>query len=127
MRTETKITAVCVGSLLLTAVVFVTTALWKGQQFGAQVQTEVSSLVDADMNHITRAAVDLVKSQDESIRGQVNHALLVADDQFRRAGGMRSEGSAICWKAVNQLTGQAVRADSAAHDGRRRLAGRECA
>ena len=107
MRTETRITAACEGSLLLTALVFVTTAIWKGQQFGAQAQKEVTSLVDADMNHITRAAFDLVKSQDESIRGQVNHALLVADDQFCSAGGVEIGGSAVCWKAVNQLTGQA--------------------
>ena len=107
MKIEAKITVFCAGSLLLTAVVFVVTAIWQGQQFGTQVQAEVSNLVDADMNHITRGAFSLVKSQDEALRSRVDRALIVADDQFRITGSVRMGGSPVAWNAVNQLTKKA--------------------
>ena len=106
MKIEAKITIFCAGSLLLTAVVFVATAIWQGQRFGNQAQVEVSNLVDADMNHITSAAFVLVKSQDEALRSRVDRALVVAGDQFRSTGNVGVGGSAVSWNAVNQLTRQ---------------------
>ena len=107
MRIGTKITLIGVGGILLTALVFVLTAFWQGRAFGSKAQGEIGKLVDADLNHITRSAYDLVKSHDESLRQQVDHALNVACDQFQSMGGVALGGEAVSWKAVNQFTREA--------------------
>ena len=90
--------AVIVPSALLLGV-----QLWQSGDFGARAISESASLVDADIDHIASSAYNLVKAQDEALRGQVDHGAILAASELKTLGATAALDAPAANAAADQI------------------------
>jgi methyl-accepting chemotaxis protein len=106
MSIRAKLTLWGIGTIFVSALAMVAVGVWQGNVFSGKARVEAEKLIDADLDHITDSAYDLIKAQDESIQQKVNHDLNVARYVLRREGEVGLMNETTTWNAVNQFTGK---------------------
>ena len=91
-------------SVFITAFALVALAVWQSGQYHQLARSEVESLINADLDHITQGVYNLVRTENEAVQLQVNYNLNVARHLLIGAGGVSLCPETVAWKAVNQLT-----------------------
>ncbi len=104
MNIGTKLFAIGVGSVFITAAALVGVGIWQARQFTAETQHEANHLVSQELDHITNGVYDLVQAQQESVTQQVSSSLNTALFVVKQRGRLNTGGSDVTWKAVNQFT-----------------------
>lgn len=107
VRLDVKIALLAACSMLITAAALVIIAVWQSGQYNQLAQSEVSLLIDADLDHITQGVYNLVRTENEAVQAQVNYNLNVARHVLAGAGQVGLSDETINWTAVNQYTGSA--------------------
>lgn len=104
LRLSVKVALLGAGSVVATAAVLVTLAVWQSGQYQTLAQHEVDRLLEADLDHITQGVRNLVRTEDEAVQQQVDCNLNVARHILAGAGGVSLSDEATLWKAINQFT-----------------------
>lgn len=104
-----KIALLGAGSVLLTAVALVSFVVWQSHEYNSIAQREVDTLINADLDHITRSAYNLVRTEDEAVQFQVKYNLNVAQHILQGAGKIFLSSDTIEWKAANQFSGAVLK------------------
>ncbi len=103
MNIGTKLFAIGVGSVLITATALVGVGMWQARQFTSETQTEANHLVTQELDHITNGVYDLVQAQQQSVTQQVSSSLNTALFVVKQRGKLDTGGSEVTWKAINQF------------------------
>lgn len=101
-----KFSLLGIGSVLITAGVLVTMAVWESGQYNALAQKEVDELIDADLDHITQGVYNLVQTENEAVQQQINYNLNVARYILTKAGPISFSSNTIPWNVTNQFTNE---------------------
>ncbi|NLT23177.1 MAG: PAS domain S-box protein, partial [Syntrophorhabdus sp.] len=109
LKLNIKISILGAGSVLITAAALVALAVWQSGQYNELAQREVDRLLDADLDHVTQGAYNLVRTEDEAVREQLSKNLNVMRHILAGRGGVNLSPDTVAWTAVNQFTGQSVR------------------
>ncbi len=109
LKLNIKISILGAGSVLITAAALVALAVWQSGQYNDLAQREVDRLLDADLDHITQGAYNLVRTEDEAVREQLSRNLNVMRHILAARGGADLSRQRVEWTAVNQFTGRSVR------------------
>lgn len=107
LRLNTKIALLGAGSVLVTAIAMVALAMLLSGQYNMLAQREIDSLLDADLDHLAQGIYNLVRTEDEAVRSQLDHNLNVIRDELAEAG-LRLSSETVIWRASNQLTSEKV-------------------
>ena len=109
LKFSRKILVLGIGSVLFTVVALVTVIAWQSSQFTTLAESEVDSLVDADLSHIMGGVYNLVLAQDFAVQQQVNYSLSVGPYVINDVGLITLSPDTVEWTAINRLTQQAVK------------------
>jgi PAS domain S-box-containing protein len=109
LKLNIKISILGAGSVLITAAALVALAVWQSGQYNEVAQREVDRLLDADLNHVTQGAYNLVRTEDEAVREQLSKNLNVMRHILADRGGVNLSPETVGWTAVNQFTGRSIR------------------
>lgn len=93
-----------VSAVLITAFALVAASAWQDHILSGRASREADKLVSADLDHIAAGVYNLVKSQDEAIRQQVDYDILTAQYTLKTMGGLNTTNKSVTWRAVNQFT-----------------------
>ena len=104
LRMRTKVSLLGTGSVLVTAIAMVLLAIWQSGAYNALAQQEVGSLIEADLDHITRGVYNLVRTEHEAVLEQVRANLGVARQILSKSGGVSFSGQTTDWAATDQFT-----------------------
>jgi PAS domain S-box-containing protein len=104
LRLSIKVALLGGGSVLFTAIALVILAVWQSSEYNLVAQQEVDQLIDADLDHITQSAYNLVRTEDEAVQYQVNNNLNIARHIIRNKGLISLSADVTGWSAVNQFT-----------------------
>ena len=104
MQLNAKIALLGVASVLVTAGALVVLAVWQSKAYNKLAQSEIDTLIHADLDHITRGVYNLVQTEDEAVQAQVDANLKVARHLLDQKGGVRLGEERIAWQAVNQFS-----------------------
>lgn len=108
LRLHSKIAMLGAGSVLITAIAMVALAMLLSGQYNMLAQREVDALIDADLDHLAQGIYNLVRTEDEALRNQLDHDLNVIRNELAEADGVRFAPDTITWRAVNQLTREKI-------------------
>lgn len=111
MKLNVKIALLGVCSVLLTTVALVFLVMWQSAAYSRLAQTEIDSLIDADLDHIASSVYNLVQAENEAIQAQVDGNLKVARHILDQQGGIRLGEEKVSWRAINQFTQDALELD----------------
>lgn len=103
MLLREKILALSVGGIILTAASLVGVGTWQANTFGTVAEREAGRIVDADLDHLTTSAYNLVQSQDDAVQQKVNGDLNVARDLLASTGAVNFRRQ-LTWTATNQVS-----------------------
>lgn len=106
MKLNVKIALMGAGCVLVTAIALVVLAVWQSRVYNRFVQAEVDLLIDADLDHIARGALNLVQTEDEAVQAQVDADLNVVRHILTQSGGPRLGKEGVAWLAENQFSKQ---------------------
>ncbi|OPY02837.1 MAG: Blue-light-activated protein [Syntrophorhabdus sp. PtaB.Bin047] len=109
LKLNIKISILGAGSVLITAGALVALAVWQSGQYNELAQREVDRLLDADLDHITQGAYNLVRTEDEAVKEQLSKNLNVMRHILAARGGVCISREMVDWTAVNQFTGRSVK------------------
>ena len=109
MTLSNRISLVCAIAVAVTAVALALAGSWLGRTLQVQARDEAQRLVTADLTHIAEGVYNVVQTQDESIRQQVEHGLSVARNAVTQAGGASLGSERTDWTVTNQLTQETQR------------------
>ena len=109
LKLNIKISILGAGSVLITAAALVALAVWQSGQYNELAQREVDRLIDADLDHITQGAYNLVRTEDEAVREQMGKNLNVIRHVLAGNGGADLSRQTVEWTAVNQFTGERLK------------------
>jgi hypothetical protein len=98
-----KILALGAVAVLIPSTLLVVVQVWQSGDFGTRAIDESKSLVDTDLDHIASSVYNLVKAQDEALRGQVDHAATLATAELAKAGGADALTGAKASTAAAQI------------------------
>ncbi|MGD9947709.1 MAG: Cache 3/Cache 2 fusion domain-containing protein [Desulfobulbus sp.] len=104
MKLNAKVALLGASSVLITAVALVFIAVWQSEAYNQLAQTEVDTLVNADLDHIALGVYNLVQTENEAIQAQVDANLKVARHLLNHNGGIRLGEERLSWRAENQFT-----------------------
>ena len=104
LRMRTKVSLLGTGSVLVTAIALMALAVWQSGAYNALAQHEVSGLIEADLDNITRGAYNLVQTEHEAVQQQVRANLNVARHILSRSGGVAFASPTVEWTATDQFT-----------------------
>lgn len=93
----------------MTAITLVFLAVWQSGLYNSVAQTEVDSLIDANLDSIARGVYNLVQTEDEAVQQQVDMNLKVARSVLMNHGGVTFSDPPVVWDAKNQYTGESER------------------
>lgn len=99
-----KISLLGAASVLITAGALLGLVVWQSGQYNILAQSEVDTLINADLDHITQGVYNLVRTEDEAVQQQVDANLNVARHVLANAGEIGLSDETVVWTAVNQLT-----------------------
>lgn len=108
LKLNIKISILGAGSVLITAAALVMLAVWQSGQYNELAQREVDRLIDADLDHMTQGAYNLVLTEDEAVQEQVRYNLNVMRHIVVGKGGAHLSRETVNWAAVNQFTGESL-------------------
>ncbi len=103
-RLSVKVALLGAGSVLVTAVILVTLAVWQSGQYNTLAQSEVDGLINADLDHITQGVYNLVQTENDAVQHQVDYNLNVARHILANTGSITMSKETAIWTAVNQFT-----------------------
>jgi hypothetical protein len=103
MRVRTKIVVLGIGGVCAAAVSLVAIGTWQTERFSGRADHSARALVEADLDHSTKAVYNLVQAQSESVSKDVDSALAVAQDVLPEHGAVELGTQKVSWTAVNQL------------------------
>ena len=104
MKIQTRLLCMGAGGILATTLALIGIGAWQSHVFTMQAQTEVSRMVDEDLDHVARATYSMIQAQDQALRLQVDADLNVADHVLQSHGTLRPSDGKATWQAVNQFT-----------------------
>jgi len=104
MRLSAKVALMGAGSVLITAVALVLLTVWQSGQYNKLAQHEVDGLINADLDHLTQGAYNLVRTENEAVQLQVDNNLNVARHLLASSKGVRLANESTSWTATNQFT-----------------------
>jgi len=104
MKLNAKIALLGVASVLATATALVALAIWQSKAYSQLAQSEIDSLINADLDDITHSVYNLVQTEDEAVQEHVDVNLKVARHLLNQRGGIRLGEERISWQAENQFT-----------------------
>lgn len=106
LKIGAKLNFLITGAILTTVVALVAIGIWQSNVFSERAQAEMERSVNSDLSHIAESVLNLVHTQDQSIRQTVKNDMNVARDALVDAGGIRLLDETVTWEAVNQFTQQ---------------------
>ncbi len=104
MKLNGKVALLGVVSVLATAAALVILAVWQSKVYNNLAQSEIDTLIHADLDHITRSVYNLVQTENEAVQAQVDANLKVARYLLNQKGGIRLGDERVSWQAENQFT-----------------------
>jgi len=108
-RLSTKISLTTVVGALITVTTLVFLAVWQSNLYNSVAQTEVDSLINANLDSIARGVYNLVGTEDEAAQQQVDMNLNVARSILKKNGTITLSDKPVMWDAENQFTGEKIR------------------
>ena len=106
LRLDIKVALMGAASVFITATALVILAVWQSGQYNRLAQDEVDTLINADLDHITQSAYNLVRAENEAVQLQIDNSLNVAEHVLSDAGAVTLSKDVIEWTAVNQFTNE---------------------
>jgi len=109
LRLKEKISLLGAGSVLITVISLVALAVWQSGQYNMLAQREVSSLIETNLDSITRGVYHLIKTEHEATQQQIDSNLNVARRVLASRGGISLSDERVTWTATNQFNRQQSR------------------
>jgi len=103
---KSKITILCSGAVLLTALVLVVVIYWQKSALQAKVSVELDVLAQNEISKIAKDVYLMCRAQQESVLQSVEYNLNVARDVQEQLGKFSFSEEKVQWNAVNQITKQ---------------------
>lgn len=104
-RLSWKIALLGTGGVLFTALALVLLAVWQSGQYNRLAQHEVDQLISDGLDHITQGVYNLVHTEDEAVRQQLEAGLNVVRHVLLSRGGVAFSDQTVVWNAVDQYSG----------------------
>ncbi len=95
-----------VGSVLVTVTFLIILAVWQSNQYNILARSEVDSLLDADLDHITRGVLSLVQVEDQAIQEQLETNMRYAKYIMDRVGKVSFSKELVDWQISNQFSNE---------------------
>jgi len=109
LRLKEKISLLGAGSVLITVFSLVALAVWQSGQYNTLAQREVSSLIETNLDSITRGVYHLIKTEHEATQQQIDSNLNVARRVLVTSGGVSLAEERVTWTATNQFNRKQTR------------------
>ncbi len=107
IRLRTRLVGMGVGIALLTVIPMIIIYALASSWFTQVAENQTSTLVSADLDHLTQSVYSLVETQDSATQKKVNYDLNVAHYVLNANGTLGTcEGAPATWTAINQVTQQ---------------------
>ena len=104
MKIQTRLLGLGAGGILATTLALIGIGAWQSHVFTSQAQTEVSRMVDEDLDHVAMGTYSMIQAQDQALRLQVDADLNVANHVLHSHGVLHPSESQVIWQATNQFT-----------------------
>ena len=97
IRLSGKVALMGASSVLITAIALVLLSVWQSGQYNKLAQGEVDLLINADLDHISKGAYNLVSTENDAVQSQIDSNLNVAIHLLAEAGGARLSKESTMW------------------------------
>jgi methyl-accepting chemotaxis protein len=98
-----KLILIGVGSVLVTALVLSVVGIWQSKTAQEKSTLQANTFIENELAQISTDTYNLVQSQDEAIKLQVQGGLNVLKELIDSEGGLNLGDQTVEWVAVNQL------------------------
>ncbi|BCR06376.1 hypothetical protein DESUT3_34450 [Desulfuromonas versatilis] len=104
MKVSTRITAICLGLVLLTALAIVGVTIYQENSLQKSIRGEMDLVIRSEAQKIAQDVYLMARSAHESVQQTVGYSLKVGHSLLQQYGAVSFGERLVDWQATNQLT-----------------------